>query len=97
MDKQQHNHLTLRKWCYTPLEHDFALDPIIPPFDFHFRIYKRDNRPSRNNSRLRLWTNNNCESMNHRFKLATDWKPQHLPGLINTIVMTSVPSEEITL
>ena len=36
-----HNHLTLRKWCYTPLQHDFALDPIIPPFDFHFRIYKR--------------------------------------------------------
>jgi hypothetical protein len=33
---------TLRKWCYTPLQHDFALDPIIPPFDFHFRIYKRD-------------------------------------------------------
>jgi hypothetical protein len=32
----------LRKWCYTPLQHDFALDPIIPPFDFHFRIYKRD-------------------------------------------------------
>ena len=28
-----HNHLTLRKWCYTPLQHDFALDPIIPPFD----------------------------------------------------------------
>jgi hypothetical protein len=27
---------------YTPLQHDFALDPIIPPFDFHFRIYKRD-------------------------------------------------------
>jgi hypothetical protein len=26
----------------TPLQHDFALDPIIPPFDFHFRIYKRD-------------------------------------------------------
>ena len=25
-----------------PLQHDFALDPIIPPFDFHFRIYKRD-------------------------------------------------------
>jgi hypothetical protein len=30
------------KWCYTPLQHDFALDPIIPPFDFHFRIYTRD-------------------------------------------------------
>jgi hypothetical protein len=24
------------------LQHDVALDPIIPPFDFHFRIYKRD-------------------------------------------------------
>jgi hypothetical protein len=31
-----HNHLALRKWCYTPLQRDFALDPIIPPFDFHF-------------------------------------------------------------
>jgi hypothetical protein len=19
------------KWCYTPLQHDYALDPIIPP------------------------------------------------------------------
>ena len=37
-----HNHLTLRKWCCTPLQHDFALDPIIPPFNFHFEIYKRD-------------------------------------------------------
>ena len=35
-------HLTLRKGCCTPLQHDFALDPVIPPFDFHFRIYKRD-------------------------------------------------------
>ena len=49
------------------------------------RLQQHVNRPSRNNSRLRLWTNNNCESMNHRFKLATDWKPQHLPELINTI------------
>jgi hypothetical protein len=24
-----HNHLTPRKWCYTPLQHDSALDPII--------------------------------------------------------------------
>ena len=34
-----HNHLTLRKWCYTQLQHDFPLDPIISPFDFHFRTY----------------------------------------------------------
>jgi hypothetical protein len=31
-----HNYLTLRKWCYTPLQHDFALDPMISPFVFHF-------------------------------------------------------------
>ena len=31
-----HNHLTFRKWFYTPLQHDFALDPMIPPFVFHF-------------------------------------------------------------
>jgi hypothetical protein len=30
------------EWCYAPLQHDFALDPIITPFDIHFRIYKRD-------------------------------------------------------
>ena len=49
------------------------------------RLVQHVNRPSRNNSRLRFWTNNTCESTNHRFKLATDWKPQHLPELINTI------------
>jgi hypothetical protein len=36
-------------------------------------------RPSRQG------TNNNCESMNHRFKISTDWKPQRLPELVNTI------------
>jgi hypothetical protein len=28
--------ITLRKWCYTPLQHSCALDPIISPFDLHF-------------------------------------------------------------
>jgi hypothetical protein len=37
-----HNHLTLRKWCYTRLLHDFPLHPLILPFHFHFRTYKRD-------------------------------------------------------
>jgi hypothetical protein len=27
---------------YTPLQHDFALDPMISSFHFHFGIYKRD-------------------------------------------------------
>jgi len=30
----------------------------------------------------RLWTNNNCESINHVFKKVIDWKPEPLPQLI---------------
>jgi hypothetical protein len=41
-------------------------------------------RPSRQGTNTRLWTNSNCESMNHRFKISTDWKPQRLPELVNT-------------
>jgi hypothetical protein len=37
-----HNHRTLRKWCYNRLLHDFSLQPLISPFHFHFRTYKRD-------------------------------------------------------
>ena len=29
------NHLTLRKWCYTALQHDFALEPMISTFVLH--------------------------------------------------------------
>ena len=32
-----------------------------------------------------LWTNNNCESMNNVIKIATDWKIQKVPQLINVI------------
>jgi hypothetical protein len=28
-------HLTLRKWCYIPLQHDFPLDPMISSFHIH--------------------------------------------------------------
>jgi hypothetical protein len=34
-----HNHLTLRKWCYTPLQHDFPLDPMISSFHIHFGTF----------------------------------------------------------
>ena len=34
-----HNHLTLRKWCYTRVQHDFHIDPIISPSQFHFQIF----------------------------------------------------------
>jgi hypothetical protein len=31
-----HNHLTLRKWCYTPLQHDFASDHHFAMLTFIF-------------------------------------------------------------
>jgi len=31
------------------------------------------------------WTNNNCESINHVLKQAVNWRPQHLPVLIDTL------------
>ena len=50
------------------------------------RILDHVNRPLKRQSNPdRLWTNNNCESMNHRFKIATDWKPQILPELLTKI------------
>jgi hypothetical protein len=33
------NHLTLRKWCYTALQHDFPLDPMISSFHIHFGTF----------------------------------------------------------
>ena len=32
-------HLALGGWCCAPLQHDFALDPVVPPFDFHFDFF----------------------------------------------------------
>ena len=31
------------------------------------------------------WTNNNCESLNHVLKQATDWRTQRIPQLIETL------------
>ena len=31
-----HNHLTLREWCYTRLQHVFSLHPMIWSFHCHF-------------------------------------------------------------
>lgn len=49
------------------------------------RLYDHVNQPHRRHIHDRLWTNNNCESMNHRFKIAVDWKPQQLPELLEQI------------
>jgi transposase-like protein len=63
----------------------------FPVFSAYFnsklktRMLEHVIRPSRQGTNTRLWTNNNCERMNHRFKISTDWKPQRLPDLVNTI------------
>jgi hypothetical protein len=31
--------ITLRKWCYTRLQHDFPLDPMISSFHIHFGTF----------------------------------------------------------
>jgi hypothetical protein len=33
-----------------------------------------------------LWTNNNCESINHVFKKAVDWTPQPIPKLTTKLL-----------
>jgi len=36
------------------------------------RLYDHVNQPHRRHIHDRLWTNNNCKSMNHRFKIAVN-------------------------
>jgi hypothetical protein len=58
---------------------------FVSPPSSSLPMLKHVIRPSRQGTNTRLWTNNNCERMNHRFKISTDWKPQRLLELFNTI------------
>ncbi|XP_076030215.1 uncharacterized protein LOC143018598 [Oratosquilla oratoria] len=42
-------------------------------------------QPQRNHNLPFKWTNNNCESMNHIYKLQTDGKPQKITDLIDSL------------
>ena len=42
----------------------------------------------------KLWTNNNCESINNVLKSYTSWKPLKLPELVPTLEEESMPSTE---
>jgi hypothetical protein len=45
------SHDTLRKWCYTRVQHDFHIDPIISPCQFIFQpfvTWLRENYDYRN-------------------------------------------------
>ena len=57
------------------------------PADFHDYVIRRVLPLMRQNvlSGNSLWTNNNCESINHVLKQAVAWRPQQLPDLINVL------------
>ena len=60
-------------------------------FDPYFQTLLKDrlreyvNIPKRQLRHDRLWTNNNCESMNHIFKRAVNWTPKSIPELIQNL------------
>ena len=49
------------------------------------RLLEHVNKSPKQLQHERLWTNNNCESMNHVFKRAVDWKHQPLPELVRSL------------
>ena len=57
-------------------------------FQLHLQQHLRDyvNVPSKCQlNHDRLWTNNNCESINHVFKRAINWTPKSIPELIKSL------------
>lgn len=56
-------------------------------FQHHLQQRLRDhvNVPLRQLKHDRLWTNNNCESINHVFKRAINWTPQSIPELTRSL------------
>ncbi|XP_076039143.1 uncharacterized protein LOC143024181 isoform X2 [Oratosquilla oratoria] len=54
-------------------------EKLVPALRSHvFQPQRKHNLPFK-------WTNNNCKSMNHIFKLQIDWKPQKITDLIDTL------------
>lgn len=59
-----------------PLAENYLCDRLVPLIANHTCFTELKS------ATLSLWTNNNCESMNHVLKSAINWKPQQLPQLI---------------
>jgi hypothetical protein len=62
-----------------PLAADYLLNKVVPLIDDYVR------EPNMFLNTASLWTNNSCESANHILKLATDWKINQMPDLIDTL------------
>src|SRR5664279_982363 len=57
------------------------------PADIRDYCEKRVVRLLRENATVNrsTWTNNNCESINHVLKQAVQWRPNHIPDLIDKL------------
>ena len=82
------------KWTIDTAEFDVKAREISrdhTEFDPYFQTHLKDrlreyvNIPKRQLRHDRLWTNNNCESMNHIFKRAVNWTPKSIPELIQNL------------
>ncbi|CAG2244784.1 unnamed protein product [Mytilus edulis] len=49
------------------------------------RLYEYVLKPRNQLQHVDLWTNNNCESINHVFKTAINWKPKSIPELVKIL------------
>ena len=83
---QSEDELTFEKRC-------LKLLPILdsyPQFKSYFDwlkplLFSNVCEPNQRGKFAKLWTNNNCESLNNIIKLSLDWKPQILPDLVEKL------------
>ncbi|CAC5425787.1 unnamed protein product [Mytilus coruscus] len=67
------------------------ISACYPNFNTYFqsrlkeRLYEYVLKPRNQLQHVDLWTNNNCESINHVFRTAINWKPPSLPELVKTL------------
>ena len=66
------------------------IEDEIPDFKTYFdklldNIKKHVVEPRIKHNLPMNWTNNNCEAMNNILKIATQWRPQQLPELIDKV------------
>ena len=83
---QSEDELTFEKRC-------LKLLPILdsyPQFKSYFDwlkplLFSNVCEPNQRGKFAKLWTNNNCKSLNNIIKLSLDWKPQILPDLVEKL------------
>ena len=75
-------------FCTTFIEkHSKSLPKFVSHFQNNLKNMLKEHvfLARKQNSRTSLWTNNNCEFVNHILKQAIQWKPKRIPELIDVI------------